>query len=400
MGWCFLSQKPINHSDDLKRLRAEGYNIEIKAGFLLVKEVPYLNSKKEVKRGILVDKLKLAGDVAEPPEDHVAHFMGEYPCHQDGKPIEQIGNSSQQRPLAEGVTIDHTFSAKPQPAGKYTDHHAKVAAYCSILGGPARTVEPSATARTHSPVTPEDEDKSIFNYIDTASSRAEIGIATQKLALEKVAIIGLGGTGSYVLDLVAKTPIREIHLFDNDVLLTHNAFRAPGAPSLEELRGKPRKVNYFAAIYSKMHRGIIAHATHIDADNIDLLRGMKFVFLCFDDGMAKRYVIDKLHEFDIPFVDVGMGIYMGEESLGGHLRVTTSTPRKRDHVPARIPLSEGAGENEYSSNIQIADLNALNAALAVGRWKKLFGFYADYNNEHHVTYGIELQSLTRAEEQP
>ncbi len=377
------------------RLRAAGYNIGIRAGFLLVKEVPYLNSKKEVKRGTLVDKLKLAGDVTEPPEDHVAYFIGEYPCHQDGKPIEQIGNSSQNRELADGVTIDHTFSAKPQPAGNYADHHAKVETYCSILGGPARTVEPLATARTYPPVTPEDEDKSIFSYIDTASSRAEIGLMTQKLALERVAIVGLGGTGSYVLDLVAKTPVREIHLFDNDELLTHNAFRAPGAPSLEELRAKPLKVNHLAAIYSKMHRGIISHASHVDEENIGLLRQMNFVFLCLDDGAAKKYVIGKLHEFGLSFVDVGMGIYLGEESLGGQLRVTTSTPGKRDHIERRIPLSDGGGKNEYSTNIQIADLNALNAALAVIKWKKLFHFYADYQNEHHSTYGIELQLLTK-----
>ena len=70
---------------------------------------------------------------------------------------------------------------------------------------------------------------------------------------ERVAIVGLGGTGSYVLDFVAKTPVQEIHLFDGDEFLTHNAFRAPGAASLEALRRKPKKVDYLAAIYSNMH---------------------------------------------------------------------------------------------------------------------------------------------------
>jgi len=53
---------------------------------------------------------------------------------------------------------------------------------------------------------------------------------TRRLELEKVAIIGLGGTGSYILDLVAKTPVKEIHLFDADALLNHNAFRHPARP--------------------------------------------------------------------------------------------------------------------------------------------------------------------------
>jgi tRNA A37 threonylcarbamoyladenosine dehydratase len=45
----------------------------------------------------------------------------------------------------------------------------------------------------------------------------------------------MGGTGSYILDLVAKTAVMEIHLFDGDDFNQHNAFRAPGAASLEDL---------------------------------------------------------------------------------------------------------------------------------------------------------------------
>ncbi|CAN2525454.1 MULTISPECIES: hypothetical protein [Burkholderia] len=40
----------------------------------------------------------------------------------------------------------------------------------------------------------------------------------------------------------------------------------------------------------------------------------------------------------------------------------------------------------YASNIQVADLNALNAVLAVIKWKKLRGFYRDLDREHHSTY--------------
>ena len=74
-----------------------------------------------------------------------------------------------------------------------------------------------------------DRGGAVFHYLDTASSRAEIRVASAKLAIERLAIVGIGGTGSYVLDLIAKTPVREIHLYDGDVFLNHNGFRAPGA---------------------------------------------------------------------------------------------------------------------------------------------------------------------------
>lgn len=74
---------------------------------------------------------------------------------------------------------------------------------------------------------------------------------TAKLAVEKLAIVGLGGTGAYVLDLIAKTPVKEIHLFDGDKFSSHNAFRAPGAASIDDLHKQNLKVEYLHAIYSR-----------------------------------------------------------------------------------------------------------------------------------------------------
>jgi hypothetical protein len=59
----------------------------------------------------------------------------------------------------------------------------------------------------------------------------------------------------------------------------------------------------------------------------------------------------------------------------------------------RIPFVDDAGGDDYSRNVQIADLNALNAALAVIRWKKLLGFYRDLDREHHTTYTIDGNML-------
>ena len=73
---------------------------------------------------------------------------------------------------------------------------------------------------------PDPED-SVFLYEDTASSHAlDIVAINAKLKPLRIVIVGLGGTGSYVLDFVAKTPVKEIHLFDGDTFLQHNAFRS------------------------------------------------------------------------------------------------------------------------------------------------------------------------------
>ncbi len=383
-----MSQSLINHSPDLKALVNDGYEVAIVADHLVVYNVPYVNSKRHVKRGTLVSVLELAGDTTTTPSTHVAMFAGEHPCDREGRELKKIKHGSGRSALGDGLAVDHSFSSKPVDG--YRDYHHKMTTYIGMISGPARSLDPNATAQTRQVIQSDNSDTP-FKYIDTGSTRAGITAVSKKLRLDRVAIVGLGGTGSYILDLISKTPVQEIHLFDEDEFLQHNAFRSPGAPSVNELRDRPKKVHYHASRYAPMRNGIVAHDCHIDVSNSEKLGGLDFVFICVDKGNAKQPIVETLEELGVPFIDVGMGISLVDEQLLGIVRVTISTPGKRDHVrrKKRINLS-GAGEDDvYSQNIQIADLNALNAALAVIKWKKLFGFYLDLEHEHHSTYTLD-----------
>ena len=383
-----MSPSPISRSPDLRALANDGYDIDIVSGHLVVRDVPYVSADGQVKRGILVSTLDLAGDVTTRPRTHVVMFGGEYPCDRSGRGLTKIKCGTERKVISDGLVVDHSFSSKPVDG--YGDYHHKMTTYAAIISGPAEAIDPSATPRPRR-VTEAGDVDSVFKYVDTASSRAGITAVSGKLALDRVAIVGLGGTGSYILDLIAKTPVREIHVIDGDDFLQHNAFRSPGAPSLEELKAIPKKVRYHACRYGLMRNGIVEHDIDLDASNVDELEGMDFVFVCVDRGEAKRPIIEKLEEFGIPFIDVGMGVDLVDDQLQGVVRVTASTPNKRDHVrdKKRIGLSGGDADGVYSRNIQIAELNALNAALAVVKWKKLFGFYRDLENEHFSAYTLD-----------
>lgn len=385
-----MSLELIARSPDLKKLQDEGFDLEIRSNHLLVHDVPYVNSRREVCRGVLVSVLTLGGERTTVPDSHVAYWVGEHPCSKDGVELSAIRHSSATMQLAPELVVHHSFSNRP-PNG-YPDYYCKMTRYVEVVSHPAKALDPNVTAQTF-PVIKEVNDDSVFRYRDTASSRAGIGAINTKLELKRVVIIGLGGTGSYVLDLVAKTPVKQIDLYDADVYSQHNAFRSPGAPTLEQLGEKPSKVAYLQKLYSQMRKNIVAHEYAIDSTSIDELKGADFVFICADAGAFKKELFEKLDAFGIPFVDVGMGVYQVENQLAGSLRVTTSTPRKRDHVLKRVSFLQADEFDEYARNIQIADLNALNASLAVIKWKKLFGFYADLDYEHHSTYTLNGNML-------
>lgn len=388
-----MSHELFSRNADLRRLREEGYFVQVVGGALVMRQVPYVNAQPQVCFGTLVSSLTLAGDQTCRPDTHVVFFDGEFPCEADGSPMQQISHQTVANTFGT-ITARYSFSSKPE--GGYADYYQKMSTYATILAGPAAVLQPGVTPKVNR--IPDDEEESVFNYVESASGRVGLGALTQRFTDHRVAIIGAGGTGSYVLDFVAKTPVRAIRLYDGDNFLTHNAFRAPGAPSIEELRDAPRKVDYLKGVYSKMHRGISVHPA-LDASNLDLLNGISFAFICIDAGESKRLIVERLESMGVAFIDVGMGLELVDDSLGGILRVSTSTPDNRAEARKHMSFTGGGADDIYASNVQVADLNALNAVLAVIKWKKLIGFYRDLEGEHHCTYTTDGNMLLNGDGQ-
>jgi hypothetical protein len=396
-----MLQQLINRSPDLKKLRDEGFEIEVRnGGHLIVHHIPYVNNKRAVEYGKLIALLTINNDIAKYQKScnkHVIYFMGSYPCNKDGSEITSIRLQTINRQLFDDIVMNFSFSNKPQ--NDYNDYYEQVLRYYEIISSPAKSIDGSITAQTFK-VIDSKEDDNVFQYIDTNSSRANIYNLNDKFRNLKIAIIGLGGTGSYILDLVVKTPVSEIHLYDGDNFLQHNAFRSPGVPNKETLNLQKPKVEYFTDIYSNMHKGIISHFEYVKEENIQDLANMSFVFVCVDKNSVRNLLVNYLVPAKIPFIDVGMEVNLVNDCLIGTVRTTTVTSQKNDHIQNRIPMSNEDDENnEYSSNIQIADLNALNAVFAVIKWKKLCGFYQDIPQEYHSAYSINDSNLVNDEKQ-
>lgn len=393
-----MSSSLISRSPHLQRLRDEGFTLEVAHGYLLVHDVPYVNAGREVKRGTLVFQLSLTADVAIAPADHTAHLIGELPCDANGAALNRIINSSNTTQLAPGLTVNHYFSAMPR-GGNYRDYYEKITAYVNMLAGHARALDPTATAKVFKPFLNEAEE-SPFVYVDSATTRAGIGVAASRIAGQRIAIVGLGGTGAYVLDLVAKTPVAEIHLYDGDQLHQHNAFRYPGAVAFTALQDQPFKVDYLAAEYQRIHRGVQSHAVMVDETNVAELAGYDVVFVCVDSGRARKLIAETLAGSDAVMFDTGMGIRLTAASeLFGIVRLSTLDSTSASEAMKSMPLASEDEDNLYGTNVQVADLNCLNAYLAVEAWKKRFDFYFG-GRPHLTTYttGSGLMAANEAEE--
>ena len=391
-----MSGSLISRSPDLRRLAHEGYAVEIRAGHLLVHDVPYVTPERRVDRGVLVAGLNLTvadgEEVTAPPDTHVIEFAGLVPSDEAGNRLDRLINGEVSKDLGAGIRTSFSFSHKPPGSSGYPDYYEEVVSYVGILGSYAAAIDPSATACSFR-VVEAVEDGSPFLYQDTASSRAGIGALSEKLKVGSVAIIGVGGTGSYLLDLLAKTHVAEIHLYDGDHFRVHNAFRAPGAASVVDLNGGPNKAEHFAAIYGRMRLGIVPHAYDLEASNVHELDDVSAVFLAIDPSPAKRVIVEWLEAHGMPFFDTGIGVDIDAEALSGQVRVTSGLPGRPASGRSWIPMDPPVGDAVYSRNIQLGELNALAAVLAVLRWKRYLGFYLDQEDEQHAVFTISGNAI-------
>jgi hypothetical protein len=394
-----MSHELISRNPDLKRLRDEGYEIEIRGAKLIVSSVPYFNSALEVRFGALVTDLELTGNQTQPPSNHVIHFIGDHPCRKTGAEMESIRHAACDQNLGDGIIVNRSFSNKPSEG--YADYYHKITRYIDIISAPVMSEFPEITGQTFK-VVESHESESVFVYLDTNSSRAEIDGISEKLKHKKIAIVGAGGTGSYILDFLAKTHVSEIHIWDGDVFLQHNAFRAPGAPSIDEIHERPTKASRLAAIYSKMRRGIFAHEEFIRAHEMPSFVGFDVVFICIDDSKVKKSLVETLEQERVCFIDAGLGLEIVDDMLVGLLRVTSGSTDFETSITARarIPFRDADDRDVYATNIQIAELNAFAGALAVIKWKKLVGFYNDACGEHNTIYSLNDNLLHNDDYKP
>jgi len=385
-----MSNPPTGPEDPIARLLADGYDMVLESGHLVVRRLPYLGPSGVRKDGRLVLPINdTAAVVTDASGDHRIWFAGEEPHDERGGALGSPGPHG----FGNGETADFMMSFKP-PSGSYPSLDEKIRHYAHILRDAARHIDPTMTD-TPGAAFQVVEDGLPLVYRDTNTTRAGLTTLNNLFRGHTIAIVGVGGTGSYILDQVAKTWVDRIILIDGDDFENHNAYRAPGAAAREVLQDRRNKAEYFAEEYSRMHMGITAHPAALTTDNLHLLEGATFVFLAAADAEARPEIMQWLKSREIPFIDVGMSFREVEGGLTGLAKVVAYLPGNETILPT-MP-SSGPVEDDYSSNVQVADLNALNAILAVIRWKRHLGFYATHEATNMTVFKLYLNELRNGE---
>lgn len=239
---------------------------------------------------------------------------------------------------------------------------------------------------------------------------ARIGPVEDSISGQRIAIIGLGGTGSYILDLIAKTLVAEIHLLDGDIIQWHNLLRTPGAPIDAEFEGVKLgsllKVEYLRSKYADLRKGIHPH----QVDSLPSFRQflaehpIDYAFVSIgqaEDGSGRQDgVYTALSEKGIPFIDSGISTTLVESAVA--IAVSTGFYGKgslawRKTIPS--PQLGGVQQPGYR-NVQLPEMNALAAALAVMEWRRRTGQYVSDADTFFHKLRTETPHIISAVEPP
>lgn len=384
-----MSSAPGNPKG-LEDLFSRRYSLSIRSGHLVVNDVWYLDHAGGLAKGRLAAPLTL-GDkhTVGAPLNHQIYWSGGAPRFTDETPI-PLGALK-----VENVKIDSTtfpWHLSNKPTGGFATYTSVVEHYVALISGPAEQ-KFGVTPRTGALYDVSEED-SPFKVHDTFSARAQITDLNSLLADDQIAIIGLGGTGAFVLDFMVKTPVHAIDAFDFDVFEVHNGFRSPGEVPFD-LFGHPKTALYRHKYKEFRHR-LRFHQKRVGCGDEALFANTTFVFVCIDDGESRAEICAMLRALKMPFIDVGMGVEKENGQLDGLIRTTLFTQATADRAIADVPLDKRDEEGAYRVLVQIAELNALNAALAVVRYKQMRGFYADDAEYYNSLFSIGSSKLVGA----
>lgn len=355
-----------------------GYDADFVGGYFALYGLPYLDRDGALQHGDIFTPVNLgAENVIEPTGTHQVWWRGGKP-HGPGGVELGISATDAAVQIVDGVMTNLAFSLKlldaTQQKREYVSFQEKIETYLDVIVRAAMAAHPGASPLRGIERRAQ-EQGSPLRLPDTMSANYGINDVADKLRGKKVALIGLGGTGSCVLDFIARTHLDTIVLFDGDKVHVHTLFRIPGVLGKSAI-GKP-KVEALAQHYNAWHAGITPVAERITAENVEQLRGFDFVFVAVDDGPSRRFIADWLSTADIPFVDCGMGLDRSfGKTLNGMVRVT-GTDRAAYERTVDTPYlpTVNPKDAEYRKQAQIIELNALNASLAVIRFKQHFGLY-------------------------
>lgn len=215
---------------------------------------------------------------------------------------------------------------------------------------------------------------------------------------KRVLVIGAGGTGSHILNILATLPLQRLSIIDDDMVEENNLLRMDlyidknaKISKVESL--KNQLSNLFDIEAYKMK--ISDYLSHADAKEYD------FIFIAIDHAQSKVELINYIStQWKIPYIDVGISVSLNhnvaEADSSVAVRSDLVLPEDKECVFCYRDIDFNVdGYDSKLPNLQFKELNSLNADIAIIQFKQWAGFYKGLI-EKNISFSIGYGNISKA----
>ena len=206
-----------------------------------------------------------------------------------------------------------------------------------------------------------------------------------------VAVIGLGGGGSHVVQQLAHLGVGHLSLFDADHVEESNLNRLVGATTKKAAKHVAK-----TSVAAELVRGLNPTASIVAVpmkwqESADLLRTCDIIFGCVDSFAARQQIETSARRYLTPYIDIGMDVHdLGDQfSISG--QVILSMPgeicmRCMGFLTDDLLTREAENYGAAGSKPQVIWPNGVLASLAVGIFIQLV---TPWNEQHRRVLYLE-----------
>lgn len=153
--------------------------------------------------------------------------------------------------------------------------------------------------------------------LPTSLARQEIAFGkpfNAKLQSLRVVVVGLGGTGSSVATLIARTGIGELILIDGDNLEKTNMNRVRGYKGSDIGHKKAESLLTFINSLD-LNIKVTAIPNYLDGEAIDAISSADIIMGCTDDISGRDLMNQAMYYYGLAYIDIGIAGNVNSEQL-------------------------------------------------------------------------------------
>lgn len=170
----------------------------------------------------------------------------------------------------------------------------------------------------------------------------------------RVAVVGVGGTGSPTATLLARSGIGQLVLIDPDNLEESNLNRVRGAARVDVGKNKAEILQKHISNLG-LQINVTAISANVDSpEGVDALASSDFIFGCTDDQIGREVLNTAAYAYAQPYIDVGLGGQVGRDANDRpylryhHGRVSTIFPEEGECLFCQGVLTEQWIRRDYA----------------------------------------------------